>query len=341
MPLAWFLSIFNKPVVLMNVLFLRRLGQFVSVSFMVLSLMLSGCQKSSTEATPKAVPDLFQDEPQYSVLYAAIVRAGITDQLKAANLTIFAPTNAAFAASGYASAAAVNALPVAAVKDLLLYHVLNGRVLLANVPINLINSPVTTAGGGTAFLSRPTDISFAINGVSVTRADVAVTNGIIHQIDRVLVPSQPSFLAAAAANPNLTYLVAAVNRVVTATPTLAALLSSTSAAGVQATLFAPTNAAFIAAGYRTVADLNAVPVPTLTALLSYHAVGGTIFSGQFQPGRLTTLSNNATITVATSATGVTVKGNQNLTPANVLPAPGRDVPVANGVLHTIDQVLRP
>ena len=42
-----------------------------------------------------------------------------------------------------------------------------------------------------------------------------------------------------------------------------------------------------------------------------------------------------------STGGLTVKGNQNTTAANVLAAPGRDVPVVNGVLHTIDMVLRP
>lgn len=342
MELAWFLSAFKKPDLLMIVTFLLRMSRFVPGIVLLLAVTMSSCQKSSsTEATPKAIPDLIQDDSQYSMLHAAIIRGGVTDQLKAANLTLFAPTDAAFQASGYASAADISALPAATAKNLVLYHVLNGKLLLTDVPANIINNPVTTASNGTAFLTRPTNTTLTINGVNVTKANISVTNGIVHQIDRVLVPSQASFLTAAVSNPNLTYLVAAVTRVVAATPTLAALLSSTSAAGIQTTLFAPTNTAFIAAGYKTIADVNAVSVPALTTLLSYHAVNGTLFSSQLVAGKLTTFNNNATVTIATSTTGVTIKGNQNTTAANLLPAPGRDIPVANGVLHTIDQILRP
>jgi uncharacterized surface protein with fasciclin (FAS1) repeats len=313
----------------------------VALAGLVLLAVAVGCQPGSTEATPKALTDLIQDDPQYSLFHAAIVRAGLTDQLKGTNLTVFAPTDAAFQASGYTSTSAVSGLPVASVKALVLYHVLYGRVLLTDVPTNIVNNPVATANGGTAFLTRPTATSLTVNGINISKADVAGTNGILHQIDRVLTPSQSSFLTAAVADPNLTYLVAAVNRVVTNTPALAAVLNSTAATGIQATLFAPTNMAFIAAGYKTIADINAAPVAGLTSVLTYHAVSGTVFSNQLVPGKLTTFSNNATITVATSATGITVKGNQNPTAANLLPAPGRDVPVANGVLHTIDQILRP
>ncbi len=314
---------------------------FPGIFLFLLILGINGCQKSSsTVATPKAITDQIQDDAQYSLLQTAIVRAGLTDQLKGTNLTLFAPSDAAFQASGY-SLSAINALPAATLKDLVLYHVLNGKLLLADVPTNIVNNPVTTANKGTAYLTRTTATTLTINGISIIKADISVANGIIHQIDRVLSPSQATFLTAAVSNTSLTYFVAAANRIVASSPTLAALLSSTNTAGVQATVFAPTNAAFVAAGYKTIADVNTIPVSTLNSLLAYHAVSGTAFSSQLVAGKLTTFNSNATISVATSTTSITVKGNQNTTSANLLPAPGRDIPVANGVLHTIDQVLRP
>jgi uncharacterized surface protein with fasciclin (FAS1) repeats len=303
---------------------------------------LMGCSKSDEEATPKTLPDLIREDAQYEFLRAAITRAGLTDQLKAANLTIFAPTNAAFQAGGFAAVTDVSALPVETAKSLVLYHVLPGSVLVADIPTGT-NVVLKTGNGGTAYLTKTASNSalVTVNNVALVKTDIAAANGTIHQIERVLTPSQPSVLAAANANPNLSYFAAALARAALANPALAALLTSPASNGPAVTVFAPTNAAFQAAGYSSPASFSTVSGQTLASILGYHAVNGVYFANQIQSGQLTTL-NTARINVVTSGSGVvSIKGNQNTTFALVQAAPGRDIPIQNGVLHLIDQVLRP
>jgi uncharacterized surface protein with fasciclin (FAS1) repeats len=276
----------------------------------------------------------------FTALVAAATKAGLADELAAAsaNLTVFAPTNTAFNALattlGFADATAmVTALPASALESILSYHLLPARRTAADI----------TAGGPT----QTTAYSFAgaatrlgvntSNGVrltdavlteaTVTSANVAASNGIIHVIDKVLVPPGVlNLVQMAQLNPNFSTLVGAVG-----TAGLATTLSGTG----PFTVFAPTNAAFTAI-QSTVAGLTPAQLGTV---LTYHALGSQVLSTQipFNTPIATLANQNITIATGPSPTIATITdttgGGSRI--VNV------DIRASNGVIHVIDRVLLP
>ncbi|GAB2525290.1 fasciclin domain-containing protein [Spirosoma aerophilum] len=304
--------------------------------FVLLVMVLLGCQKNDdTVATPPTVIDRVIEDTQFSLLRVAATYAEVNDALKGANLTLFAPNDAAFQAYGLGSPAAITALPKEQVKALVMYHVLYGSVAASAIPSG--QNPVATASKGIAFLNKSSDGKIFINNAQVIQADLAVANGYIHSIDRVLTPTAGNLLTTIQNNPNLTFLTAAAQRVGASNPTLLATLNNETSTTLV-TVFAPTNAAFQAAGFKDLAAVNAANVQTLTNVLLYHVVSGVAFSNQLQTGTVNTLLSGNRLTVTSTANQLTIKGNKNTTAAMIKPA---DIPATNGVVHIIDQVLQP
>ncbi|KAB7732160.1 fasciclin domain-containing protein [Rudanella paleaurantiibacter] len=311
----------------------------------VLSLLLVlgcliGCDKSTEEATPKSVSELIGQDASFSLLRAAVQRANLSDALKATNLTVFAPNDDAFKAAGFADIAAVNNAPVAQLERIVKYHLFNG-IVKSDAPQLGANTPVQSVEGSTAYISRISSGSatgVTINGARVVKADQEVANGIVHTIDRVLLPPANNILSALQADPaNFSLVVAAINRI----PQLTALLSATNSPNGPVTLFVPDNAAFTAAGspYTSLAAINGATLTALTSLLSYHATNGLLFSDQLAAGQLSTLNPaSARLTIAITNNVPTVKGNQNTSPATIKRA---DIITNNGLIHVVSQVLRP
>lgn len=318
----------------MSKLLLSRLHRVFVFGVMLVTAF--ACQKNDdTTATPKTITDQILEDNQFSILRAAITYAGVGDALKGANLTFFAPNDAAFQASGLTESA-IRALSKDQVKDIVLYHALYTPVPSANVPSG-INS-VQTAGNGVAFINKTNTGTIYINQARVTQADLTTANGVIHIIDRVLMPSAGTMLNAIQNNPNLTFLAAAVKRIGSTSPTLLAALSNTSSAN-PVTVFAPNDAAFKADGrYTTLAAIESANPQTLVSLLSYHIVSGVMFSNQLQTGSTNTLLSGSRVTIGSSNGTATVKGNRNATPASIKTP---DVVTVNGVIHIVDQVLQP
>lgn len=314
--------------------FLSLLNRLAVLSLLVGSF---GCQKQDEAvATPQTITDRILEDGQFGLFRVAIAHAGMSDALKAGNLTLFAPTDAAFQAAGLGTETAIKALSPEQVRRLVLYHLLAGPVLTSSVPAGL--SPVETASQGVVYLNKTTDGTIYVNNARLTQADIKVANGYLHAIDRLLTPSTGNLLTTIQNNPNLTFLSAAVKRVATSTPTFLTILENASLAkGV--TVFAPNDAAFRAdKTYNTLASIESASVSSLTNLLLYHVVSGVMFSNQFQTGSLNTLlSGSKVITIAT-ASQLMVKGDKNLTAAVVRQG---DLPATNGVIHVIDQVLLP
>ena len=96
-------------------------------------------------------------------------------------MTFFAPSNAAFKASG------LNTSDVAQVLEVLTYHV--APTLLATSSLSSGSNFVTSSEGRSVRVSRSSDGTLLINGyASVKTADVECSNGVLHVIDSVLVP---------------------------------------------------------------------------------------------------------------------------------------------------------
>jgi uncharacterized surface protein with fasciclin (FAS1) repeats len=120
----------------------------------------------------------------FTTLVAAVQAAGLVDTLKGAGpFTVFAPTDEAFAKL---PAGTVDALlkDIPKLKKILTYHVVSGKVMAADV-VKLTSA--TTVEGSTVKIDASNGVK--VNDSTVTTADVAADNGVIHIIDTVLLPA--------------------------------------------------------------------------------------------------------------------------------------------------------
>ena len=145
------------------------------------------------EEEPAAAPgvlDVAASNPEFSTLLAAIDAAGLTESLSGEGpYTVFAPTNAAFAA-----------LPAGALDELLLpenkdklarivgYHVVSGEILSADVPPADAGTATASMNGLDLSVRVEPDGAVKVNEATVTQADMLTSNGVIHVIDSVLMP---------------------------------------------------------------------------------------------------------------------------------------------------------
>jgi uncharacterized surface protein with fasciclin (FAS1) repeats len=153
-----------------------------------------GCQSKKPEAeTPppeaEATPDIVDTAiaaGTFSTLVNAIGAAGLTETLKGPGpFTVFAPTDDAFAALAPGTLEALlKPEKVEDLKALLTYHVVPGKVMAADVT-NLVS---TVTVNGTEIKVTTADGAVMINDAKVTQTDVVASNGVIHVIDKVLVP---------------------------------------------------------------------------------------------------------------------------------------------------------
>ncbi len=138
----------------------------------------------------------------------------------------------------------------------------------------------------------------------------------------------------AKANADLSFLLVAAERAGT---TIQSLLTANTANGI--TIFAPTNAAFKAAGYADEAAIRAADPVKLASILKYHVLNYRAFSQTFQNGAdvSTAEGNSVRFTVSGGKVTVTGKGN-GTSAANIISA---DITTSNGVIHVIDRLLLP
>ena len=143
-------------------------------------LVLTGC---ATTPAPKTIADTAAATPQLSTLTKLIGDAGLTETLRGPGpFTVFAPTDDAFKAVPAKTLDALGKDP-ALLKSVLTYHVLAGKVAAADVK----NGPAKTVHGANVALSRAGTF-VTIDEAIVTAADVPASNGVVHVIDRVLLP---------------------------------------------------------------------------------------------------------------------------------------------------------
>ena len=271
----------------------------------------------------------------FSTLVAAVVKADLLSTLLGAGpFTLFAPTNAAFTAAGVTS---LDNLTKAQLIPILQYHVLGSKVLAADLPSG---SAAITTLNGKFYLSNGGSGVFINGTTQVTSTNINASNGVVHVINRTLIPPAKTIAQTAtdlstSSSPQFTQLVAALART---SGTGTDLLAAVSNADANLTVFAPTDAAFQALYTALgVANVNEIPIATLTAVLQVHVVGARVFSTDLTNGPVATLNGNVTVN-ATAKTITDAKGNVANLSAN---AALLNVLATNGVIHTIDKVLLP
>ncbi len=277
-----------------------------------------------------------------SALVAALTDEGnmtFTDLLgdTMQDLTVFAPTNAAFDA--FLDGTDLSAVDNDVLAQLLSNHVLPDTVALST---SLSNSYVNTAATFNNDASIPlslyinTDSGIALNGIAnVTLADVVAVNGVIHIVDTVI--GLPDVTTFALADPNFSSLVAAL----TADPSFTfvdALQTPNGTAPAPFTIFAPVNTAFDALlADLELTELSEIPVATLAATLELHVVPGVNVRAEDLPG----LDGAAVTTLGGTNINVQADPAAIIDPdAGVNPILTTNVQASNGVIHAIGRVIR-
>ncbi|WP_254846567.1 fasciclin domain-containing protein [Hymenobacter sp. CRA2] len=305
----------------------------------------------SSAAAQSNIVQLAQGNANLSTLVAAAQKADLVSTLSGSTeLTVFAPTNDAFSQlpapfnNAQNISAITDAAQIATLRGILLYHVTAGDLDASELQARAYTTqrPATTGlNDNSIYISKPAAGGVIINGnTRVTQADVDASNGIVHVIDRVLMPptqriSEIVVASSTASTPQFTLLLRALQR-----PAAAALLTAAGNANANLTVFAPTDAAFRALLTQlNLTSLDQVPDATLVSILQLHIVNNArAFSSDLTNGQtVPTLNGNVTVGLANNA--VTVRGAGNgTTPANVATA---NVLATNGVIHVIDRVLLP
>jgi transforming growth factor-beta-induced protein len=279
----------------------------------------------------------------FSALVAAADKAGLVPALSSSssNLTVFAPSDAAFASLastlGFSSATAmVTALDGPTLAKILQYHVLPSKKLAADLVAGGATQPTLYNFEGTAqtlALSTTSGVKITdevLTQATVSAADVPASNGVIHVIDKVLVP--PGVLTVvqmAQLNPTFSVLVEAV---------VAANLATTLSGAGPFTVFAPTNDAFTAALTElSLTKAQLLASPALGGILTYHVVAGNVRAANVvalpKPASVTTVQG--TPFTVDAALGIT---DGRARTANLV---ATDVIASNGVIHVISKVLLP
>jgi uncharacterized surface protein with fasciclin (FAS1) repeats len=294
------------------------------------AIFMAACKKDAVVAAAKTIAVQLAADTDYSLLTAALTKAGLTDALTKGDLTFFAPNNAAFTAAKIDKAYIDNAANTEALKALLNYHIIATKLDTAAIPKGANTSKATSAGAN-LFISK-VGSKISVNGIEVTKPNTAAGNGVFHQIGRLLTAPTGTMIQALQGNSNLSYLVAAILK-----------CKLEAAFGTEnITAFAPINQAFIDAGYKTIADiqaLDATKTATLANILQYHIVNARAFSTNLTNSQQITMANKAMLRVGIDNAGVTLLGIGNGTKVtNVTTLNGI---ATNGVIHVIDRVLLP
>ena len=290
--------------------------------------LLQACGGSDDEHQPNIV-ELAQSNPDLSILAEAVVAAGLAPTLSTGTITVFAPTNAAFAALlselGVTKEALLANRPL--LTAVLTYHVLGSKVARADVPLGKAITPVS--GGFFKIESaNGLKITDGRNRVStITATDIQASNGVVHLVDRVLLPADKDIVATASALPDFSILVEAV--------VAAGLVNTLQGAG-PFTVLAPTNAAFAALLTELGVSKAALLADTalLTKVLTYHVVPARVLKAELPVNTAIATVQGQSFTVNASL----VITDQTLRTSGLA---ATDVLTSNGVIHVVDRVLLP
>ena len=280
---------------------------------------------------PQDIVDLLRSRPEYSLLVEAVQAADLVETLKSSGpFTVFAPNNNAFSNLLTELSITKEALfaNTALLTAVLTYHVLPKRVVAADIPFG---KAIPTVQGDIFKIDKVASKPVITDGRNRTSniqlANLYASNGVVHGIDKVLLPADKDIVATAQSITDFSILVEAV--------VAAGLVSTLQGAG-PFTVFAPTNAAFAAA----LTELNIskddllANGPLLTSILTYHVVAGRVLKGE--------VPLNTPITTVQGGK-FSINGQLKITDARNRSAniTATDVLTSNGVIHVIDKVILP
>ena len=328
--------------------------------FLLMSLLIAACapapaptaapepQEMATEAPaeePMAemadIVDTAVAAGGFETLVAAVQAAGLVDTLKGEGpFTVFAPTDDAFAALPEGTVESLLEDPEGALTDILLYHVVSGKVMASDV-VGLDGQAVETVGGE-SFTVTIDGETVMVDNAKVVATDIETSNGVIHVIDAVIIPGAGEEASSESEMEEPMAEMADIVDTAVAAGGFETLVAAVQAAGLVDTLkgegpftvFAPTDDAFAALPEGTVESLLEDPEGALTDILLYHVVSGKVMASD-----VVGLDGQAVETVGGESFTVTIDGETVMVDNAKVVA--TDIETSNGVIHVIDAVIIP
>jgi transforming growth factor-beta-induced protein len=312
------------------------------MSFRLLAILLMGvfvmasCSEDDEDdnnvdpVESNTIVDVASSDDDFSILVEALIQTGLDDALanENASYTVFAPTNAAFASLlTELGVESLEDIPSETLSAVLLYHVLDGEATSSAVTTGYYST--LSAGPAEGYtLSMYIDMEETeINSrASIVDTDIMADNGVIHVIDKVVLPL--SITGHAVANEGFSSLAAAVTKA-----DLAGTLDSDE---VTFTVFAPVNAAFDELFSNLGVTLDDLSAEDLSPILLYHVVDAFVPAAEVVSGYVPTLSQGQEQSLSlqiSAGDGVMLNGSSNVVVT--------DVVATNGIIHAIDEVVLP
>ena len=298
----------------------------IPVLLLVGVMFFSSCNNDDDdmmEKEPKNLVEVAADAGQFTILIQAAQKAGLDEYLSTQDgITVFAPTDDAFkmllSDLGLTS---LDDIQVADLTNILLYHVIGSKAMSTDLKSGYFPT-LSKSGSNNISMYINVDDGVSINkNIKVTAADIEAKNGVIHVVDKVILP--PSVVNIALDNDNFSILVQAVVK--------AGLVDALSGAG-PFTVFAPTNDAFNSLFAQLgISGVNDLTAEQLIPILTYHVVPGNVMSTDLSNGMVPTLSGDKKLSVDLSS-GVKINDSQVV---------AADIQGSNGVVHVINKVLLP
>ncbi|REL37707.1 fasciclin domain-containing protein [Rhodohalobacter sp. SW132] len=300
----------------------KRLLLFAGIPLLIMTFITACGDDSPSGVEPPVEEDLnivetAEEAGNFTTLLSVATDLGLADVLATEELTVFAPTDDAFASL---PDGLLDELSDDQLTEILLYHVLAGAVMSSQIDAQ---QDAETEQGERILLQSNGGVT--INGTStVISADIQATNGVIHAVDEVLLPAEfrePGIIEEAQAAGEFSILLDAIED--------AGLTTTLQFLG-PFTVFAPSDDAFNDLGLDVVDGLSD---EQLADILTYHVLDGEVASGDLQPTQTVTALNSGELFITADNGDVTVNGTSGVFLA--------DVAARNGTIHAVDQVLLP
>ena len=287
----------------------------------MMTLLLASSLPLNASAGPTDdIPTNATNTGVHNSLVAALSHVGLVPTLQGTGpFTVFAPTDQAFSDAGIDLADYDTDAENATLTDILLHHVYSGEVSSSAITEGMF---ATMLSGNKVQFSIDALGTVTVGDATVTTADVLSSNGIIHVVDKVMMP--PVDIPSTAQSTGIhDSLVAAVIQ--------ADLLSTLQGPG-PFTLFAPTDQAFTDAGIDLPSLDNPAGKAALSNILQYHVVSGFVPAANVSDCMSADAVNGQPLAFTVDSNGVKVN-DAGVTMADVL--------TSNGIIHVIDKVLTP
>lgn len=298
------------------------------------SSAIVACSEDDNTSQSNTIVDIAASTPQLSSLVTAIDAAGLSSTLAAdGSYTVFAPTNEAFQAllDSNPDWNSLSDIPTATLDMVLKYHVLANEVPSSALSDTYVNTLAMAQNEALSLQITTTGGVIFDGSAAPVQVDIIADNGIVHIIDKVMLPN--NVVEFALQNPNFSSLVAAL----TDTRHTTNFVNVLNGSG-PFTIFAPTNDAFqdlldSNSNWNSLAD---IPIATLEAVLLYHVVNGAnVQADQLSDDMTINTMGGELMTDLSNGAMLETSSGQSV---NIIIT---DVQATNGVIHAVDEVLIP